>query len=58
MAQLDDENHILADIRDTLLPRLISGQIRVKDAEKIVEALPSAPEYGRSREVTQGRLFS
>lgn len=28
----------LATIRDTLLPKLISGQIRIKDAEKFVEA--------------------
>ncbi|GHT98063.1 polypeptide HsdS [Betaproteobacteria bacterium] len=27
----------LANLRDALLPRLISGQLRVKDAEKIVE---------------------
>jgi len=27
----------LADIRDTLLPKLLSGEIRVKDAEKFVE---------------------
>lgn len=27
----------LAAIRDALLPRLLSGQIRVKDAEKVVE---------------------
>jgi len=29
----------LATIRDTLLPKLISGEIRVKDAEKFVEGL-------------------
>jgi len=28
----DDESHALAAIRDTLLPKLLSGQIRVKDA--------------------------
>jgi len=27
----------LAAIRDTLLPKLLSGEIRVKDAEKFVE---------------------
>jgi type I restriction enzyme S subunit len=31
------ENQTLATLRDTLLPKLISGQIRVKDAEKLVE---------------------
>ncbi|NPA09964.1 MAG: hypothetical protein GXO46_13320 [Chlorobi bacterium] len=29
----------LASIRDTLLPKLISGQIRIKDAEKFVEEI-------------------
>lgn len=32
------ENKTLAKIRDTLLPKLISGKIRVKDAEREVEA--------------------
>ena len=27
---------ILAELRDTLLPRLMSGEIRVREAEKIV----------------------
>ena len=27
------ESHTLADLRDTLLPKLISGELRVKDAE-------------------------
>ena len=31
------ENKILSQIRDTLLPKLISGQIRVPDAEKFLE---------------------
>jgi type I restriction enzyme S subunit len=31
------ENIKLADIRDSLLPKLLSGEIRVKDAEKFVE---------------------
>lgn len=30
------ESGTLATIRDTLLPKLISGEIRVKDAERIV----------------------
>ncbi|MFD8163345.1 restriction endonuclease subunit S [Streptomyces malaysiensis] len=31
------ENRTLAELRDTLLPKLISGQIRIKDAERAVE---------------------
>jgi type I restriction enzyme S subunit len=31
------ENHKLLELRDTLLPRLMSGEIRVRDAEKVVE---------------------
>lgn len=31
-----DEYVALAKLRDTLLPRLMAGEIRVKDAEKIV----------------------
>lgn len=33
------ENNTLATLRDTLLPKLISGELRVKSAEKIVEAV-------------------
>lgn len=33
------ENHSLVSLRDTLLPKLISGELRVKAAEKIVEAV-------------------
>lgn len=35
----DTEAAALATLRDTLLPKLISGELRVKDAEKRVEAL-------------------
>ncbi|RJR26670.1 restriction endonuclease subunit S [candidate division WWE3 bacterium] len=35
---LEEESIVLAAIRDTLLPKLISGGIRIKDAEKYVEA--------------------
>lgn len=35
---LQFETDILETLRDTLLPKLISGQIRIKDAEKIVES--------------------
>lgn len=34
----DTENQTLAELRDTLLPKLMSGEIRVKDAEREVEA--------------------
>lgn len=33
------ESHTLATLRDTLLPKLMSGQIRVKEVEKIMEKL-------------------
>jgi type I restriction enzyme S subunit len=33
------ESLVLVDIREALLPRLISGEIRVKDAEKVMEGL-------------------
>ncbi len=32
-----DENQSLARLRDALLPKLMSGEIRVRDAEKVVE---------------------
>ncbi len=32
------ESRILTAIRDALLPKLMSGEIRVKDAEKLVSA--------------------
>ncbi len=32
------ESHTLTTIRDTLLPKLLSGEIRVKDAEKYADA--------------------
>ena len=33
-----EESRTLADLRDTLLPKLISGEIRIRNAEKIAEA--------------------
>ncbi len=33
----EKENEVLAEIRDTLLPKLISGELRVPDAEKFLE---------------------
>lgn len=35
----DEESSTLAAIRDALLPKLISGEIRVKDAEKFLEGV-------------------
>jgi len=34
--QGERENHTLATLRDTLLPKLISGELRVADAERII----------------------
>lgn len=31
------ENNILSELRDTLLPRLISGELKISDAENLVE---------------------
>jgi type I restriction enzyme S subunit len=36
-AQVAEESRSLAELRDTLLPKLMSGEIRVRDAEKVVE---------------------
>lgn len=36
---LNSESIKLAALRDTLLPKLISGELRIKDAEKFIEAL-------------------
>ena len=33
------ESRTLASLRDLLLPKLISGEIRLRDAEKAVEAV-------------------
>ena len=33
----DSESRLLTSLRDTLLPELLSGRLRVKDAEKVVE---------------------
>jgi type I restriction enzyme S subunit len=34
---LGKENEVLSDLRDTLLPKLISGELRIPDAEKFLE---------------------
>lgn len=36
-AQMQEESHSIAELRDALLPKLMSGEIRVRDAEKVVE---------------------
>lgn len=33
-----DQSRTLAEVRDSLLPKLISGEIRIRDAEKLIEA--------------------
>ena len=38
VAAASKESRGLAALRDTLLPKLISGQLRIRDAEKFVEA--------------------
>lgn len=35
--QKESENRILTDLRDTLLPQLVTGKLRIKDAERVVE---------------------
>jgi type I restriction enzyme S subunit len=35
-----EESNTLASIRDTLLPKLISGELRVADAEKLLAESP------------------
>ncbi|MHB8106846.1 MAG: restriction endonuclease subunit S [Candidatus Cryosericum sp.] len=37
VAACDRESHTLASLRDTLLPRLLSGELRVKDAKRFVQ---------------------
>ena len=33
----DQENEVLSQIRDTLLPKLISGELKIPDAENLIE---------------------
>jgi hypothetical protein len=35
----EQENRALAALRDALLPKLISGELRVPDAERFMEAI-------------------
>ena len=39
IAAARDESRTLAELRDLLLPKLLSGELRIKDAEKAVEAV-------------------
>lgn len=39
VAGMEHENRLLAGLRDTLLPHLMSGKLRVRDAEKQIEAV-------------------
>lgn len=41
MVTHERESHTLAALRDTLLPKLISGELRVKNAEKFIERVPA-----------------
>jgi type I restriction enzyme, S subunit len=36
-AQISEESRSIAELRDTLLPKLMSGKIRVRDAARVVE---------------------
>lgn len=38
LVENERESRSLAQLRDTLLPKLISGELRIKDAEKFIEA--------------------
>ena len=33
----ENENNVLSKIRDTLLPKLISGELRIPDANSLIE---------------------
>ena len=53
MKSLDAESKNLAQLRDTLLPKLMSGELRVRDAEKASEVTLVAPR--RQAERFQGQ---
>jgi type I restriction enzyme S subunit len=36
-ARRQAEGFVLEEVRDTLLPKLVSGQLRIRDAERLVE---------------------
>jgi type I restriction enzyme S subunit len=39
--QLTSQSRSLESVRDTLLPKLLSGELRVPDAERLVESVVS-----------------
>ena len=39
IAHAEEESHTLASLRDLLLPKLISGEVRLRDAEKVVKTV-------------------
>ncbi|MEB3207564.1 MAG: restriction endonuclease subunit S, partial [Synechococcus sp.] len=39
IVEVKQESRVLADLRDTLLPKLITGELRIRDAEKFVESV-------------------
>ncbi|MBI3785549.1 MAG: restriction endonuclease subunit S [Deltaproteobacteria bacterium] len=43
------ESRALAALRDTLLPKLISGELRVKDVERFVDRVDTVDEVERAR---------
>ncbi len=47
--QSDDESRTLAALRDTLLPKLISGELRVQDAQRFVDGVDSMDEVDCGR---------
>jgi type I restriction enzyme S subunit len=44
--ELNAQSRTLAALRDTLLPKLISGELRVKDAERFVDRVDCVDEMG------------
>ena len=49
-----DECRVLANCRDALLPKLVSGEVRVPDAEKLAGALPDSDKPRRSGPTAAG----
>lgn len=48
IVQRRQQSRTLAALRDTLLPKLISGELRIKDPEKFVAAIPLLSEEVRT----------
>ncbi|WP_164997917.1 hypothetical protein [Methanolobus psychrotolerans] len=38
--EIEEESRTFAELCDTLLLKLISGELRIKDAEPIIESMP------------------